>query len=83
MLLPNLKQIQQNLTIYQAVFFHPLYVHKKQTSHLPTQTPLIFSNLLLELQIFAFLQLSSNSLPTSMNVPIFFSHFFAAGAILP
>jgi len=53
------------------------FVLKNQNSHLPTQLHCA-SNLLLKLQIFTclFLQLSSNSLPTSTNVPLYFPHFF-------
>jgi len=82
MLLPNFKQIQRNLTVTMSFscisYAFIAFDLKNQNFHLPTQTLLYCSNLLLELQIFAYvlLQLSFNSLLTFTNVPFSFSHFF-------
>jgi len=66
------KQIQQNLTdFYMVSFINYAFDLQNQNSHLSIQTPLHYSNLLLELQIFMclLLQVSSRNLPTSTNVP--------------
>jgi len=80
MLLPNFKQIKkiQLFAILAPTIHSQHFTQKKQNSHLPTQTLLPCSNLLLKLGIFSclLLQLSSDNLTTFTNAPFSFLHVF-------